>query len=217
MRVYHFLKPQFGLEDIQLRHLKIARIGELNDPFEFGARADNELERLALRRMKEEQSKKTGLLCFSKTWSNPVLWSHYADRHQGICLGFDVPDSLAKSVTYRKTPLRFNRKRYLTDGTFAQEFAELLVSTKFDDWQYEDEVRLYVTLAPGTDTNGLYFYSFSDSLKLCEVVVGAASAVSREDVRVALGDIAGNVVVKKGRMAFKSFQIIEQKKAQLWT
>lgn len=100
MRVYHFINEKFGLENIKRRRLKIARIDELNDPFEFIARADNERERAALRATREEQTKKTGLLCFSRSWQNPVQWSHYADRHRGFCLGFDVPDALIKEVTY---------------------------------------------------------------------------------------------------------------------
>ena len=122
MRVYHFIDEQFGLENIKRRRLKIARIGELNDPFEFIARAEDKLERAALRSTKEAQTKSTGLLCFSKSWKNPVQWSHYADRHRGFCLGFDVPDTLIKKVTYGKTPLRFDRERFRTEVGFAQNF-----------------------------------------------------------------------------------------------
>ena len=210
------MSTQFWREDIELRRLKIARISDLNDPFEFSARAGNQLERQALREMKEIQSKKTGLLCFSKTWKNPVQWSHYAEQHQGICLGFDVPDILAKAVTYRKTPLRLNRERLQADANFAQRFADRLVSTKFEDWRYEQEVRLFIKLDPGTELAGLYFYNFCDSLKLREVIVGAASTLTRNQVCVALGDLAGEVMVKKARMAFNAFQIVEQKNAQLW-
>jgi len=35
MRLYHFLNAEYGLLDIRHRRLKIARINELNDPFEF--------------------------------------------------------------------------------------------------------------------------------------------------------------------------------------
>jgi hypothetical protein len=35
-----------------------------------------------------------GLLCFGADWSSSVMWSHYADKHKGICLGFDVRRSL---------------------------------------------------------------------------------------------------------------------------
>ena len=31
------------------------------------------------------------ILCFSRNWDNLLLWSHYGDRHMGVCLGFDIP------------------------------------------------------------------------------------------------------------------------------
>jgi hypothetical protein len=30
-------------------------------------------------------------------WHNPLLWSHYADRHRGMALGFDTDDAILKS------------------------------------------------------------------------------------------------------------------------
>jgi hypothetical protein len=35
MRLYHFIRERFGLEAIRDSRLKISRINELNDPFEF--------------------------------------------------------------------------------------------------------------------------------------------------------------------------------------
>ena len=35
MRLLHFLNKEFALKDIRERRLKIPRIAELNDPFEF--------------------------------------------------------------------------------------------------------------------------------------------------------------------------------------
>ena len=187
MRVYHFVSAKYGLEDLQFRRLKIARVNELNDPFEFMARANNSLERAALRATKEQQSEKTGLLCFSESWENSVQWSHYADRHRGICLGFDVADEQIKKVTYRKSPLRFDLYRFRSDAVYAQDFSERLVSTKFDDWRYEKEWRLYIKLDPATQVDGRYFYNFSDGLHLAEVIVGAASSITRSQLSAALG------------------------------
>jgi hypothetical protein len=217
VRVYHFLSEHYGLENIQNRRLKIARIAELNDPFEFLARADSLAERAALRATKEEQSRKTGLLCFSRDWSNPVQWSHYADRHRGLCLGFDILDADARPVTYRKTPIHFDLARYRIDNHYAQHFAERMISSKFSDWSYEQEVRLYVRLDPNTETDGLYFYDFSNELRLAEVIVGAASSLTRLQLSTALGDLSDQVQKRKARMAFKSYRVVEQRDSGLWS
>ena len=216
MRVYHFVNAKYGLEDLQFRRLKIARVNELNDPFEFMARAKNSLERAALRATKEQQSEKTGLLCFSESWENSVQWSHYADRHRGICLGFDVADEQFKKVTYRKSPLRFDLHRFRSDAVYAQDFSERLVSTKFDDWRYEKEWRLYIKLDPATEVDGRYFYDFSDGLYLAEVIVGGASSITRSQLSAALGKRDEKVRYRKARMAFNSFRVVEQLKSSLW-
>ena len=217
MKVYHFLCGRFGLENIQSRRLKIARISELNDPFEFLARADGTRERAALRATKEAQNKTTGLLCFSQSWQNPVQWSHYADRHRGLCLGFEVSDADAKPVAYRKAPLHFDLTRYQRDDHYKQDFADRMVSSKFSDWSYEQEVRLYVRLDPKTETDGLYFYEFSDDLRLSEVIVGAASCLTRDRLISALGGASKQVRMRKARMAFKSYRIVEQQKSSHWS
>lgn len=33
------------------------------------------------------------IACFSKISNNQLMWSHYADQHQGICLCYDFPDT----------------------------------------------------------------------------------------------------------------------------
>jgi hypothetical protein len=62
----------------------------------------------------------------------------------------------------------------------------------------------------------LYFADFADNLKLTTVIVGAQSSVSREDLSVALGDLAPSVKTLKARLAFSTFEVVRQRKAELW-
>lgn len=106
MRVYHFLKEQYGLEALRKKRLKIARINELNDPFEFMGADLSDLEfREAIGGLKDYLNERWGLLCFSKVWESPVQWTHYANRHKGLCLGFDVPDGFLTKVKYENERL----------------------------------------------------------------------------------------------------------------
>jgi len=108
MRVFHFLSHEFGLKDIRERRLKIARIMELNDPFEFlGVELSDPALRRGLQVDKSRLSQDNGLLCFTKSWHNPVLWSHYADKHRGLCLGFDMPDEYLCQVSYVNSRLQW--------------------------------------------------------------------------------------------------------------
>lgn len=135
MLVYHFLNAHYGLEGIRERRIKISRLMELNDPFEFlGVDLSGREFRKALKATKATISKTQGILCFSKTWKNPVLWGHYADKHKGICLGFEVPRAVLEKVDY--VDFRFPRPKVLDEI-----FMKKLLFTKFAHWQYEQEYR----------------------------------------------------------------------------
>ncbi|MCC7017080.1 MAG: DUF2971 domain-containing protein [Rhodospirillales bacterium] len=101
MRLYHFLPAKHVLDDLTKGRLKLSQIDNLNDPFELwcSEQRDHRI-RIALRSWKKDMAKKYGLLCFCATWSNPLLWSHYANRHEGICLGLDVRDDSVAEVDY---------------------------------------------------------------------------------------------------------------------
>ena len=208
MRVYHFISDEFGLKDLKERRLKIARITELNDPFEFLSvdLSDRDLRR-AMKDTKEELSKSNGLLCFSKNWKNPVMWSHYADKHRGICLGFDMPQVPPTKVEYVK-------KRLPKPAVFDETFMKRLLFTKFNHWKYEEEYRAYLSLEDVIE--GLYYASFSDSLVLRQVIVGDQSKLTRAEITMSLGNLNDRVEVFKARAAFTSFDVVRNKDDSLW-
>ena len=78
-------------------------------------------------------------------------------------------------------------------------------------------MRLFVKLDPSTEIGGKYFYDFSNELALAEVIVGAGSTVARQKVFSALGDLDATVTVRKARLAFRSYKIVEQRSPQVWT
>jgi hypothetical protein len=201
-RAYHFLPARYALDDLRHRRLKIARIDELNDPFELWAVAqpDRRLRR-AFRKTKEHIAQHYGLLCFSMSWHNPLLWSHYADRHHGLALGFDLND--LKQVSYvekRPVPTEIN-----------EEVAQWLLFTKYKDWQYEEEARVFTTLKDRDPATRLYFADFGEQLVLREVIVGPLSSVTKQDLHDSLRDATG-VTFTKGRLAFNSFRVVEDQR-----
>jgi hypothetical protein len=106
MRVYHFVGRDYGLEDIQKRRIKIATIADVNDPFELFPASTEKIVRQRFRIWREQFNQLYGMLCFSHSWRNPVQWSHYAAKHTGLCLGFDIPANLLTKAQYSATRLR---------------------------------------------------------------------------------------------------------------
>jgi len=215
MRLYHFLNSEYGLLNIRHRRLKIARISELNDPFEFlGVATKSASLRRRYQRLKDGLDEYMGLVCFSGNWNNPVQWGHYADRHRGLCLGFEV-SAQAHKVTYVSERLPARPSAMKSEGPEAEAHVTEILTTKFEHWNYEDEYRLFPQLGK-RDSNGLYFLEFDDQVELREVIVGHRSAISRADITQALGLLAPRVTSYKARLAFRSFDVVRQKNDRLW-
>lgn len=217
MRVWHFVNEQFGLDDIRRRRLKIATLQDLNDPFElFGANLKDPYLRLAIRLWKIDMATKHGILCFSKNWSNPVQWSHYADKHKGLCLGFDVPDELLGDVSYSRKKLVIESEQIEAGGADSEVLINQFLFTKYAHWRYENEVRCFLSLSERDPDCGLYFADFSNQLKLSTVIVGAASKITRRTLTDVLGGLEPEVEIFKARLSFSTFKVIRQRKADMW-
>lgn len=214
VRLYYFTSRQYALENIEKRRLKISLIDQLNDPFELMAmRLKEHKDRRLFRGWKKDMAAEYGLICFSENWSNPVQWSHYADRHKGACLGFDVDASTLHKVNYVRRRLDETAEQLL-DANVGTEAMKRILSTKFSHWKYEQEWRLFTSLVD--QENGLYFAPFSAQLTLREVIVGALSTITRTELQLAIGDIADHVSGTKARLAFKTFSVRRQHKEYLW-
>ncbi len=218
MRVYHFVNEDHGLQNLRRRRLKIANLNQLNDPFElFSVEMSNEQVRRAFEKMKSELAENKGILCFSDSWQNPVMWGHYAEQHKGICLGFDVPDHCLGKVDYSRNRLVADLQKLTNPDNLKPDDARQFLFTKYSHWHYEREYRSFVTLEDRDTETGLYFTEFSEMLELKTVIVGACSRLSRTDISNALGEIKEGVNVLKARLAFKSFKVVRQRNEKLWS
>jgi hypothetical protein len=212
MRVYNLTGAQFAISNLALQRIKISRYRDLNDPFELlGVNLGNKKDRKAFRKTKEEIDRNQGIICFSKNWKNPLIWGHYAEKHTGIALGFDVPDDLLLSMVYKKklTKIELNPKT----GKPAKAFVDSLICTKFKDWVYEEEVRLTLQLDHDSVEAGMYFEPFSLKLQLREVVLGPKCELPTKRIRKLVADYNPTVTVIKSRIAFTRFEVLENKTA----
>lgn len=207
MRLYHLTGAEYALSDIALRRIKIARIADLNDPFELRAAnlGGNKTLRRGMAEWRKELNKSKGLLCFSRHWYSPVLWSHYADKHRGMCLGFVVADGLPSRVTYSDKRVRFDLEAMASNPSIMQD----LLLTKYSHWAYEEESRIFVELDHKTAERGLYFYEFSEDLRLAEVILGPLCEISLDRIRDLVQQLYGeDIQVFRARLAFKSFNVV---------
>lgn len=183
---------------------------DLNDPFELlSARLPKRSLRIALSAFKTDAHGSIGILCFGRSWENPVIWSHYADKHRGMCLGFDILDKYAIPVKYiaDRTAVRF------LDGVKSNgvdpKYVLDLMRSKYKAWSYENEIRMFVGLDEAEKDSGMFFYPFGSELMLREVILGPRCTVPIFKVRATLANGAASIHVIKTRLAFNSFRVIK--------
>jgi hypothetical protein len=129
MIVYHFISSEFALKALRDRRLKISRINELNDPFEFCAVDFSDSDtRSKLEIFRNQTNARYGVICFSGTYQDPVLWSHYANGHRGVALVFEIPDDQAIPIDYQPERLRLDVDAVIQRGGF--EESDLTASRK---------------------------------------------------------------------------------------
>src|SRR5690606_13160087 len=132
MQLFNLSSAEYAISNIALRRIKISRIGDLNDPFELlPFNIHDKRLRDAARKTRDQIDATRGVLCFSKHWSNPVLWSHYADKHRGIALGFEVEDRYAIPVSYQSSLTRVEIDQLASGADPAEDFGRMLLATKF--------------------------------------------------------------------------------------
>lgn len=206
-RLYHFTHASYALEDVFRRRLKIAEFEDLNDPFELRCvRLTTKEHVIAFDLLKADFGTRFGILCFSQRWDRILQWSNYADRHRGICLGFDVEniDTKFGDVKYGTDKLPF-------PDVLDQRFMWRMLRTKYSGWRYEEEWRVFVELKEPEwnehTKRNLYFATFSDELILREVILGAENKSMLEDVKAALKEYPGRVKVSRIQLSEDTFRL----------
>jgi hypothetical protein len=119
------------------------------------------LERL-LERTANEMSQKVGLFCVSKRFDSLPMWAHYSANAAGLVVEFrglnEVFQGDQTGILNQLVTVRYNRKS--TGVTFDPRSHESLFFEKFDDWDYEQEVRIVRPLddCKALDSEGTRLY-----------------------------------------------------------
>src|SRR4051794_14072701 len=219
-RVYYLVADRWALDDLQKQRIKISRFDDVNDPYElYGLRLKNfpDLEQI----FRDVYHEKTGLLCFSKDFSSPVMWSHYADKHKGVCFGFDMRgDVPLREVEYVSAPEAIEIPEEAMNDFLEHsgrsptermvEWALLLpdrmFTRKHDGWRYEREVRILVRTTD--EENGMYFKSIrKEGIFLREVILGVRSTLNPELIRRLLKAFRHEVTISKAELSDDNYEV----------
>jgi len=135
--------------------------------------------------LKEEYAKH-GVLSLASRWNCPLMWSHYGDQHQGLCVEYDLADSAFENLD----PVDYKRPRRIKASELVEWKLERSVTaresvertfffSKAPNWRYEREWRSVadragVSSAPA-NISAIHFGLRCDSAVVRSVVLLHAS------------------------------------------
>lgn len=98
-----------------------------------------------LRTSLKNTMQEVGVLCLSRTPSEILMWSHYADNHKGFCVEYDCTEGtllkkLAQPVRYSDSIPALSLAN-LPSGA-ENNFLDACIYTKAKQWEYEQEWRV---------------------------------------------------------------------------
>lgn len=145
MQLFKFVSDEtlFSHHDSFLNgEVYLSRWSDFNDPMEgffsyYLNRPSNTLAKDVI-----GEKGKYRVSCFSKSYSNYLLWSYYTHRHRGACLEFDIDaatlpaGALIRDIQYKKSIPDLDENQ-----AFEDQAIDFLL-TKFSHWKQEEEVRL---------------------------------------------------------------------------
>ena len=168
MLLYRYFCLEHAVSCIEEHRLKVGRLAESNDPSDCRPRVVNLPSNAKgfdpgfSEGMLTSSSNKFGIICYSATVNDPVLWSHYSMGHRGIALGFDVPENLVVKVKYsdERPVLDFTSFDVSTTEEAVRFTKSILTegfTVKAKSWAYEKEYRQFFLLESCVPARGMYF------------------------------------------------------------
>ena len=212
MRLYYMTQletfEKFILPDQQLR---ISTFDRVNDPFELlGQIKNGNRSKHDFAWLRKYWTEAYGFISFSDNWKSPLMWAHYANNHAGVCLGIDVKFGEPIEIKYlparSMTDIDFTEFETAADEALFQKIA----TTKFDQWAYEREWRLFKKL--DFDARGprpdFFYQQFSPDFELREVILGARCPKTRQEMQKTVFATTAPIEIKKTRPAFRTFDMV---------
>ncbi|MEL7595435.1 DUF2971 domain-containing protein [Aeromonas veronii] len=171
-KYYSYLPPEY----FERPTIKIASPAHLNDPFE--SLLPDDIKKYIEQFAEDNQStlnyekelvvkalnnvmRSFGVTSLSETQRNLLMWAHYANEHQGLCIGYDTDiifDKKTKKMLKEDAELKkvnYDTVRHEDYGNLKKmegmkEFVDYILQkimlTKGNDWIYEKEHRYIVDL-----------------------------------------------------------------------
>lgn len=211
--LYKYMDCRYVAECIEKHRLYLNDGSSFNDPFEL----------MVTNSITKSMERMEGLHILSLTtgFRKKLMWSHYADSHEGVCLTVKVP----KHIVY---PIVYSRKRVYSDSCLddiimngirtskrlsGKNFSSLsnnkkIAYIKDEKWKYEKECRVVFDV---TDECGLIFDDdkWFMSVKISNIYLGVRFFNNKKEICKSILDACKqyNVTVKEMVMSDRKYEL----------
>jgi hypothetical protein len=223
--LYRFLDSDAALKTLVAGKFRVGLVSKFNDQFEWklgftGAATQGErtfADTFAAEHLRWLETW-MGILCFSKTACDPILWSLYADKHSGVAFEVKHPWKDNEIVEIKYPPERpvvdFNRLRGIHDKNEKEKYLlsllDALMRLKSPSWSFEREWRLHI------DLNNREFCPLFDGrhhwqiprISLKRVILGFCCPLEEASVRKLL-DMNGftDTVIARAKLSHDDYSV----------
>ena len=191
MILYKYVSSYEGRRILEKASLRFTQPEYFNDPFDLPAYPEDErtnpddgiFSRLRTRGKNLAWQTNTGILSLTRTPTNPLMWAHYADKHQGIVIGIDVVQAGFTNEKTNLVPAQYGSVIYVScrqkQPFFSQPGTGLVVGGTYHFphdhyeklqrlflhkplcWSYEEEVRVVKCLKGVSQDGGSVYLTYS--------------------------------------------------------
>ena len=137
-----------------------------------------------------------GVICFTSSGDNILMWSHYANNHEGICIEFDLENNFfngkykdSSFSVFSESKLKdhyanigiINEVKYSEERPTFLDPSEISYNTEFwfvksKNWAYENEYRILLPTDHAIREKDMLFYKM-DKAAIKSVIVGCQMPV----------------------------------------
>jgi hypothetical protein len=154
----------------------------------------------------------SGIFCATRSNSNLLMWSHYADEHRGVVFGFQ-PDAARDSFLCLLEPVTYSDVRPSFYNPFdplvgdmpapsaeaMRDFTRSLTAVKSTQWAYEEELRVVIPSYVPVGHPAVFIPYYTT--ELAELYLGHRVAASDRDEFVgAARDLNKDVAIFQARI-----------------
>ncbi len=167
--------------------------------------------------LKDTLSDTLRITCFSEEYDNILMWSHYANKHDGICIAYDFKKSIELQTL--ALPIRYDNKRPIISENEVEynnqepiinrtSLTKLLIDSllvKSDSWKYENEWRVILPKEKLNDDN-----LFSDSIVSIYFGVKVSDEIIKDTIKVIKESNHSPIKLYKMKMHDSSFSLVSE-------